>query len=188
VKQFRVDIEILVLNEFLHAYWTILKISDLWWFSYIFSWIKPLINAIIMKCMQAGKHATKIAIIKFILADGATTWGIMKRDLHLGNHGDIFEINEVRFDPWESLLLDFRFYRWEVDISSNCTIIIAHLRWLRIINVNEMLILGLIFDLSELSLINIRNSLIDVLHSNDISFLLIATSNYHSDEKDDCDY
>jgi hypothetical protein len=119
-------------------------------------------------------------------------WGnymrINMRNLHLGNHGDIFEINEVRFDPRESLLLDFRFYWWEVDISSNCTIIIGHLRWLRIINVNEMLILGLIFDLSELSLINIRNSLIDVLHSNDISFLLIATSHYHSDEKDDCDY
>jgi hypothetical protein len=175
------------MNFFMHI-GQFFQISDFWWFSYIFSWIKPLVDAIIMKCMQAGKHATKIAIIQFILADGATIWGISLRNLHLGNHGDIFEINEVWFDPWESLLLDFRFYRWKVDISSSCAIIIGHLRWLRIINVNEMLILGLVFDLSELSLINIRNSLIDVLHSNDISFLLIATSHNHSDEKDDCDY
>jgi hypothetical protein len=50
-----------------------------------------------------------------------------------------------------------------------------------------MLILGLIFDLSELSLINIRNSLIDVLNSNEIFLLLIATSHNHSNEKDDCE-
>lgn len=165
-----------------------LNLSYYWWFPYIFSWIKPLVYAIIMKCMQAGKHATEIAIIQFILADRATTWRINKRDVHLGDHCDIFQINEVRLDSWESLLFDFRFYRWDEDISSTCAIIVEHLRWLRIINVNEMLILGLIFDLSELSLINIRNSLINVLHSNKISFLLIATSHNHSDEKDDCDY
>jgi hypothetical protein len=175
------------MNFFMHI-GQFFQISDLWWFSYIFSWIKPLVNAKIMKCMKAGKHATKITIIQFVLTDGATIWRIMNRELHFGDHRDIFQINEVWFDPRESLLLDFRFYRWDVDISSNCAIIISHLRWLRIINVNEMLILGLVFDLSELSLINIRNSLIDVLHSNDIFFLLIATSHNHSDEKEDCDY
>lgn len=50
-----------------------------------------------------------------------------------------------------------------------------------------MLILGLIINLSKLSLINIRNSMIDVLYANKISLILIGTSHNHSNEKDDCD-
>jgi hypothetical protein len=50
-----------------------------------------------------------------------------------------------------------------------------------------MLILGLIFNLSELSLINIRNSLIDVLNPNNIFLLLIAASHNHTYEKDNCE-
>lgn len=115
--------------------------------------------------------------MQFILADRA----------NLRDHGDIFEIDEVWFYPRKSLFLDFRFYRWEVDFSSTCAIIIGHLRWLRIIDVHEMLILGLIINLSKLSLINIRNSMIDVLYANKISLILIGTSHNHSNEKDDCD-
>ena len=138
--------------------------------------------------MKAWKHATKIAIMEFVLANRATIYWITERCfLHLGDHGDIFKVDEIWFYRWKSLFLDSGFYRWEEDVSPACAIIVAHLRWLRIINVDEVLILGLIFDLSELSLINIRNSLIDVLNPNKIFLLLIATSHNHSYEKDDCE-
>ena len=68
MKQVRIDIEVIIFLKELHAYGTALQFNKETVKLYIFSLAEPLINAEVVKGMNAWKHSTKVAVTQRLLA------------------------------------------------------------------------------------------------------------------------
>ena len=66
---------------------------------YIFALVEPAVDAKVVEGVDARKHTAKVAIVKLLLADGATIYNNLNDhdDVPFRDHVDINEVDQIIF-------------------------------------------------------------------------------------------
>jgi len=145
-----------------------------------------LVNAVVVKGMNAWEHSTKVAVMQRFLAYCTTIIIVMHGYLPFRDHVDIFEIDEVCLNLSKPLPHYFIFYWRNLNTRMQTTALtVNHLgHVLFVITFNKLMFLVEVTDLRNLSvrcIIHICNCLIWLLNLHNNNILPIKTfSKHHS--------